>query len=73
MDPIALAIFEALLFFVLLAVTFKAVMEIEIAKHFRKGAIWQIQLFTIFLSIGLGYLVLAAVMNLIHITLELFG
>ncbi len=65
-------LFEVLLFFILLAVTFKAMMSLDITRYFQKGAVWQIQIIYIFLSIALSYLVLQAVMNLIYISQRLF-
>ncbi len=72
MDPFTSAIFEALLFFIILAVTFKAVMTADITKVFQKGAIWQIQIVYIFFSIALSYLVTKALMNLIDLSLRIF-
>jgi len=71
-DPSALAILEGLLFFIILAVTFKALMAFEVHKYFQKGAIWQMQITVIFASLALSYLVLKAVMNLIIISVQLF-
>ncbi len=72
MDPLTTAIFEALLFFIMLAVTFKAIITADITKIFQKGAIWQIQIIYIFLSIALAYLVTKALMNLIDISFRIF-
>ncbi|GEM_PF-550159 len=68
-----LDIFEVLFFFLILAVTFKAFMRLDITKHFQKGAIWQIQIVYIFTSIALSYLVLKAFMNLIELFQRLFN
>ncbi len=68
-----LDIFEVLLFFLILAVTFKAFMSLDITKHFRKGSVWQIQIVYIFASIALSYLVLKAFMNLIELFQRLFN
>ncbi len=72
MDQMTMDIFEALLFFIILAVTFKAIVKIDITKHFEKGAIWQMQITYVFLAIGLSYLVLKAIMNLVEISRRLF-
>lgn len=72
MDPFTTAIFETLLFFILLAVTFKAIMTADITKIFQKGAIWQIQITYIFISIALAYLVTKALMNLIDMSFRIF-
>ncbi len=73
MDPVALGIFETLLFFILLALSFTALMRIDLTKYFQKGAIWQIQIIYIFTAIALSYLVLKAIMNLITISLRILG
>ncbi len=57
MDPFFATLMELLLFFVIFPVTFKAMMAVDLAKHFHKGAVWQIQIITIFLSLALSYLV----------------
>ncbi len=57
MDPFFQALMELILFFIIFPVTFKAMMSFDLAKHFQKGAIWQIQIITIFLSLALSYLV----------------
>ena len=72
MDPRSLALLEGLLFFILLAVSFKALMAFEVHKHFQKGAIWQMQITVIFASLALSYLVLKAIMNMIIISIQLF-
>ncbi len=72
MDQMFFDMFEAILFFVLLGITFQAMMRLDITKYFQKGAVWQMQIIYIFLSIGLSFLVLQAVMNLINITRRLF-
>ncbi len=71
MDPFLLGIFEIILFFILLALTFSAIMRLDITKHFQKGAIWQMQIIYIFSAIALSYLVLKAIMNLIEISYRL--
>ena len=72
MNPNAIIIIEGFVFFIILGVSFKALMAFDIAKHFFKGAIWQMQITVIFLSIALSYLVTAAIMRLIQISLNLF-
>ncbi len=72
MNPNAIVIIEALMFFVVLGVTFKALMSFDITKHFHKNAIWQMQITVIFASIALSYLVTKALMTLIQISLNLF-
>ena len=57
MDPFFTKLMELILFFIIFPVTFKAMMSVDLAKHFQKGAIWQIQIITIFLSLALSYLV----------------
>ncbi len=73
MDPITLGLFETLLFFIILGVTFKALMMMDITKLFQKGAIWQMQITVIFLSISIAYLVTKALMNLIDISFRIFS
>ncbi len=73
MDPTMTGIFEAILFFILLAVTFKAFMAMDITKVFQKNAIWQMQITYIFMSIAISYLVLKAIMNLIDISFRLLS
>lgn len=73
MDLFLLGIFEMLLFFILLALSFNALMRIDISKHFQKGAIWQMQVVYVFIAISLSYLVLKAIMNLIDIMYRLIG
>ncbi len=73
MDLFLLGIFEILLFFILLALIFSALMRIDITKHFQKDSIWQIQIVYIFTAIALSYLVLKAIMNLIDIMYRLIG
>lgn len=67
------AMIEILLFFVIFPITFKALMSLDIGKMFHKGAIWQMQITVIFISIALAYLVTRGVMNLIEITTKLLG
>ncbi|MFW6298752.1 MAG: DUF1146 family protein [Bacillota bacterium] len=73
MDPLGLAILEGLLFFIIFAVTFKALMNVDITKAFQKGAIRDIQIIYIFLALALSYLVLKAIMNLVTISITIFG
>ncbi len=68
MDPLSLAIIEAAFFFIALGLSFKALMKMDLAKHFEQGAIWQIQIIYIFLAIALAYLVSRALINLIDIS-----
>ena len=72
MDPIQGALIELILFFIIFAVTFKAMMSLDITKAFHKGAVWQIQIIYIFLSIGLAYLVSSGLYRLIELTHRLF-
>ncbi len=73
MDPLSSAIFEGMLFFIALALIFPALMRMDLAKHFEKGAIWQIQIVYIFLALSLAYLTTRAVMNLINISFTIFS
>jgi uncharacterized membrane protein YwzB len=66
-------ILESILFFVFLGLTFKALMASRIPEMFIKGAIWQIQIVTIFLSLALAYLVTQALMRLIEISTSFIG
>ncbi|MFP4286314.1 MAG: DUF1146 family protein [Candidatus Izemoplasmataceae bacterium] len=72
MDILQTSITELFLFFLVFAITFKAMMKLELTQYFQKGAIWQIQVIYIFLSIALTYLVSSAIMNLIRIMSILF-
>jgi uncharacterized membrane protein YwzB len=67
LDILQTSITELFLFFIIFAVTFKALMKLDIAPYFQKGAIWQIQVIYVFLSIALTYLVTSALMNLIRL------
>jgi uncharacterized membrane protein YwzB len=66
-------ILESLLFFIFLGLSFKALMASRIPEMFIKGAIWQIQIVTIFLSLALAYLVTQALMRLIEISTSFIG
>jgi uncharacterized membrane protein YwzB len=66
-------ILESLLFFIFLGLSFKALMASRIPEMFIKGAIWQIQIVTIFLSLALSYLVTQALMRLIEISTSFIG
>ncbi|MFH5881974.1 MAG: DUF1146 family protein [Candidatus Izemoplasmataceae bacterium] len=72
MDIVQTSITEIFLFFLIFIITFKAVMRLELAKYFQKGAIWQIQVIYVFLSIALAYLVTSALMNLIRLMSIIF-
>jgi uncharacterized membrane protein YwzB len=66
-------ILESILFFVFLGLSFKALIASRIPEMFIKGAIWQIQIVTIFLSLALAYLVTQALMRLIEISTSFIG
>jgi len=66
-------ILEALFFFIFLGLSFKALMASRIPEIFIKGAIWQIQIITIFLSLAIAYLVTQAVIRLIEISTSYIG
>jgi len=66
-------ILESLLFFIFLGLSFKALMASRIPEMFIKGAIWQIQIVTIFLSLALAYLVTQSLMRLIEISTSFIG
>ena len=66
-------ILESLLFFIFLGLSFKALMASRIPEMFIKGAIWQIQIVTIFMSLALAYLVTQALMRLIEISTSFIG
>ncbi len=67
------ALIELLLFFIVFPLTFKALMSLDIGKMFQKGAIWQMQITVIFISIALSYLVTRGVMNLIELSTKLLS
>ncbi len=73
MPETLLNILEVFLFFIFLGVSFKALMATRIQSMFLRGAIWQIQIITIFLSLALAYLVTKAVIRLIEISTSLVG
>jgi uncharacterized membrane protein YwzB len=66
-------ILEVFLFFIFLGVSFKALMATRIQSMFLRGAIWQIQIITIFFSLALAYLVTQAVIRLIEISTSFVG
>lgn len=66
-----LMILEFFLFFLFFALTFKALMSIDISKAFFKNALWQMQIITIFVALALTYLVNQAVMRLIELALSI--
>ncbi len=66
-------ILESILFFVFLGLSFKALMASRIPEMFIKGAIWQIQIVTIFMSLALAYLVTQSLMRLIEISTSFIG
>ena len=66
-------ILETIVFFVFLGLSFKALMASRIPEMFIKGAIWQIQIVTIFLSLALAYLVTQSVIRLIEISTSFLG
>ncbi len=68
MDPTQAALIELILFFIIFPVTFKAMMALDITKGFQKGAVWQIQIIYIFLSIALAYLVSSGLFRLIELS-----
>ena len=73
MESVHAAIVELLMFFIVFPVTFKAMMAVNIAKHFQRGAIWQIQIMTIFISVVLSYLFVRAIMHMIELSTIIFG
>ncbi len=73
MDPLALAIFEGLLFFIIFAITFRSLMSMDISPIFKKGSIREMQFIYIFMSIAITYLVLKAIMNLVTISITILG
>ena len=62
-----------LLFFVFLLVFLKILTASLIEKMFKKSAIWQIQLFIIFVSIIMAYLLSEAIVSLMETTNQLLG
>ena len=62
-----------LLFFVFLFVSLKILTASFIEKMFKKSAIWQIQLFIIFVSIIMAYLLSEAIVSLMETTNQLLG
>ena len=62
-----------LLFFVFLFVTLKILTASLIEKMFKKSAIWQIQLFVIFISIIMAYFLSEAIVSLMETTDQLLG
>ena len=67
-----LAILEIVLFFILFPVMFKILMVMHIPTMFKKYAVWQIQLFTIFTTIILTYLLTRALIHLIELSITIF-
>ena len=62
-----------LLFFVFLLVSLKILTASLIEKMFKKSAIWQIQLFIIFVGIIMAYLLSEAIVSLMETTDQLLG
>ncbi len=66
-----LVILEFFLFFLFFALTFKALMSMDIGKAFFKNAVWQMQIITIFIALALAHLVNQAVLRLIELALNI--
>ena len=73
MNPVYSALMELLLFFIVFPVTFKIFMALDINSWFRKGSVWQIQLFIIFSSIIMAYLFTRSIIHLIELSITLFN
>ncbi len=69
----ALEILKIFLFFLFLFVSLKILTASLIEKMFKKSAIWQIQLFIIFMSIIMAYLLSEAIVSLMETTNQLLG
>ena len=69
----ALEILKIFLFFLFLFVSLKILTASLIEKMFKKSAIWQIQLFIIFMSIIMAYLLSEAFVSLMETTNQLLG
>ncbi len=66
------ALLELILFFILFPVMFKIIMAMHIPTIFKKYAVWQIQLFTIFTTIILTYLLTRSLIHLIELSIRVF-
>ena len=60
-------------FFIFMTVTFKIFMASRIEEMFKKQAIWQIQLFILFLTIIMAYLLSDTLVSLMEMTYGLLG
>ena len=69
----ALEILKIFLFFLFLFISLKILTASLIEKMFKKSAIWQIQLFIIFMSIIMAYLLSEAIVSLMETTNQLLG
>lgn len=61
------------LFFIFLYINLNILTASNIEKFFKRQAIWQIQLFIIFSSIIMAYLVTEAIVSLMETTFQLLG
>ena len=73
MDDSLFNLLRLVFFFIFMSVSFKALMASRIEEMFKKNALWQIQLMTIFLSIIIGYLLSEALVSLMEMTYTLAG
>lgn len=71
MTETALTILELLLFFITVAVIFKAFNSIDTSQIFKKGSVWEIQIFYTFGSVIFAYLFVKAILNVIELSLSL--
>ena len=66
------AILELILFFIIFPISFKILMAIHIPNIFKKYAVWQIQLFIIFMSVIMAYLFTRAIVHLLELSALIF-
>lgn len=71
MSDLAMAVLELLLFFITVPVIFKAFNSIDTTQIFKRGSVWQIQIFYTFGSIIFAYLFVRAIINVIDLSLSL--
>lgn len=69
MEEKYLYIMQLTLFFVMLPITFKALMSLRIEELFKKNHIWQIQVMFIIFSVILSYFFVDALMGLVRLSL----
>ena len=73
MDANLLNIIEFFLFFVVFGFVFQAFNAFDLSKFFKKGHTRQIQVIYILSTIIFTYLAVKGLMNLIHLSTEIFS